>query len=316
MHLALAFDSPLPLFHQEARMTPLRKRMIEDLQIRNRSDSTIRIYVAHVAHFARHFGCSPEQMGSEEARQYQLHLLQRKVSWSNFNQVVCALRFLYGTTLGRPEDVPRISYGRRPKTLPVVLSRDEVMELLTCITNRKHRMVLTTMYATGMRLAEAVALSVNDIDSRQMTILVARGKGNKQRLVPMTQNLLQELRLWWRQHRSPRWMFLGGRPDQPLGSSAVGRCWRRAVKRVGLRKPAGTHSLRHTFATELLEAGIDLPTIQKILGHASLRTTAKYIHVRRDHLQATCRVLDLLPLEKLRTAGHPPEGHQRRKSVK
>ncbi len=297
-------------------MTPLRQRMIEDLQIRNRSAGTIRIYVSHVAHFARHFGRSPEELGPEETRQYQLHLLARKVSWSNFNQVVCALRFLYGTTLGRPEDILRISYGRRPKKLPVVLSRDEVMELLTCITNRKHRMVLTTMYATGMRLAEALALSINDIDSRQMSILVARGKGNKQRLVPLSQTLLQELRLWWRQYRSPRWMFPGSRPDRPLGCSTVGRSWKRAVKRVGLRKPAGTHSLRHTFATELLEAGIDLPTIQRILGHASLGTTAKYTHVRRDHLQATCRVLDLLPLEKLRTAGHPPEGHQRRKSAK
>jgi site-specific recombinase XerD len=252
-------------------------------------------------------------MGPEEVRQYQLHLLEQKVSWSSFNQAASALRFLYGITLGRPDDVPRISYGRRPKTLPVVLSREEVMEILGCVTNRKHRMVLTTMYATGMRVAEAVALSVKDIDSWRMSILVARGKGNKQRLVPLSQKLLAELRQWWRQHRSPHWMFPGGQPDQPITCSSVQRCWKTAVRRAGCNKPAGTHCLRHTFATELLEAGIDLLTIQKILGHTSLRTTANYTHVRRDHLQATCEVLDLLPLEELRPSDRPPARRKRRR---
>ena len=297
-------------------MTPLRKRMIDDLRIRNRAHSTIQVYVAHVARFAQHFGRSPEQMGPEEVRQYQLHLLEQKVSWSNFNQAASALRFLYGTTLRRPEDIPRISYGRRPKRLPVVLSREEVMELLACITNRKHRMVLTTMYATGMRVAEATALSVRDVDSQRMSILVARGKGNKQRLVPLSHTLLLELRLWWRAHRNPHWMFPGSRPDRPLHHSTIQRSWKGAVRHVGLKKPACTHSLRHTFATELLEGGIDLLTIQKILGHTSVRTTAKYTHVRRDHLQATCQVLDLLPLEELRTADHSPASRQRRKSAK
>ena len=297
-------------------MTRLRKRMIEDLRIRNRAESTVQIYVSQVARFAEHFGRSPEQMGPEEVRQYQLHLLQQKASWSKFNQAVSALRFLYGTTLERSEDIPRMSYGRRPKRVPVVLSRGEVMEVLACVTNRKYRVVLTTMYATGMRVAEAVALSVGDIDSKRMTLLVARGKGNKQRQVPLSQKLLIELRHWWCAHRNPQWLFPGSRPDRSLDPTTVQRGWHQAVRRVGLKKPAGTHVLRHTFATELLEAGIDLLTIQKILGHTSARTTARYTHVRRDHLQATCQVLDLLPLEELCRSDPPPARRRRRKSAK
>jgi site-specific recombinase XerD len=290
--------------------------MIEDLRIRNRADSTIEAYVNHVARFARYFGRSPEQMGPEQVRQYQLHLIEQKVSWSCFNQAASALRFVYGTTLARPDDVPRISYGRRPKRLPVVLDRQEVLEILRCVRSRKHRMVLTTMYATGMRVAEAVALSVRDIDSRRMSILVARGKGNKQRLVPLSQKLLVELRLWWRQHRNPHWIFPGGRPDLPLACSTVQRSWKAALRQAGCSKPASTHSLRHTFATELLEAGIGVLRIQKILGHTSLRTTTNYTHVRRDHLQAACEVLDLLPLEELRSSAPPPARRKRRRGRK
>ena len=280
-------------------MTPLRKRMIEDLQLRNRSPNTIKCYVGHVRRFARHFGCSPERLGPEEARQYQLHLLETKVSWSNFNQSVCALRFLYGTTLGRVDFIPRLPYGRRPKKLPVVLDRQEVLELLSCVCCRNHRMILTTMYATGMRIGEAVELGVRDIDSRRMTILVARGKGNKQRLVPLSPVLLQELRNWWQEHRNPRWLFPGTKPDRPLNVSSPQRACKFAVGCAALNKAATPHSLRHTFATELLEAGVDLLTIQKILGHACIKTTMLYTHVRRDHLQRAGRVLDLLPLREL-----------------
>ena len=167
-------------------MTPLRQRMIEDLQLRNYSSETVKAYVRYVALFARYFGRSPAVLTPEHARQYQLHLLKRKVSWSTFNQSVCALRFLYGTTLGRKTDIPRLPFGKKPKRIPVVLSREEVLKFLQCVLSRKQRMLLTTMYATGMRVGEAVRLGVADIDSRRMTILVARGKGNKQRLVPLS----------------------------------------------------------------------------------------------------------------------------------
>lgn len=280
-------------------MTPLRQRMIEDLTIRNRSPKTIEAYVSHVGRFARHFGRSPEVLGPEEVRQYQLHLLAQQASWSQFNQCVSSLRFLYGVTLGRLEEVPRIPYGRRPKRIPRVLSQADVLELLRCIPPRKIRMVLTTIYATGMRIDEALHLSVRDIDSRQMTILVAQGKGNKQRLVPLSRPLLAELRDWWLVHRNPRWVFPGGKPDRPLGASPVQKACRAAAARASLKRGATPHTLRHTFATELLEAGVDLLTIQKLLGHTSLRTTLLYTHVRRDHLQSVAAIQGLLPLDQL-----------------
>jgi site-specific recombinase XerD len=281
-------------------MTPLRQRMIEDLQLRNYSSETVKAYVRYVALFAKYFGRSPEQLTPEHARQYQLHLLKRKVSWSTFNQSVCALRFFYGTTLGRKTDIPRLSFGRKPKRVPVVLSREEVLKFLQCILPRKQRMLLTTMYATGMRVGEAVQLKVSDIDSRRMTILVARGKGNKQRLVPLSQNLLTELRLFWQTHRNPVWLFPSHQPDRPLSIASVDRMCARARVRAGLKRRFNTHALRHTFATELLEASVDLFSIQRILGHRSLSTTANYTHVRRSHLQEACKSLDLLPLEQLR----------------
>jgi site-specific recombinase XerD len=276
--------------------------MIQDMQLRNLAPETIRGYVYYVARFAKFFGRSPEKLTPEHARQYQLHLLEKKVSWSTFNQSLCALRFFYGTTLRRKDYVKRLQYGKKPKRIPVVLSRDEVLKFLQCILPRKQRMLLTTMYATGMRIGEAVQLRVNDIDSRRMTILVSRGKGNKQRLVPLSPKLLAELRLFWQTHRNPVWLFPSHKPDRPLNIGSVERMCARVRVRAGLKRRFNTHALRHTFATELLEAGVDLFSIQKILGHRSLSTTANYTHVRRSHLQEACKSLDLLPLEQLRQA--------------
>ncbi len=281
-------------------MTPLRQRLIQDMQLRNYSPETIKGYVNFLAQFARYFRRSPLVLTPEHARQYQLHLLEKKVSWSTFNQSVCALRFLYGTTLGRKDYIPRLPFGKKPRKIPVVLSRDEVLKLLQCILSRKQRMLLTTMYATGMRVGEAVRLRVADIDSRRMTILVACGKGDKQRLVPLSQKLLTELRLFWKTHRNPVWLFPSRRPDRPLSAASPGRTVQRAKLRAGFKRRFSTHALRHTFATELLEAGVDLFSIQKILGHRSLSTTACYTHVRRSHLQEACQSLELLPLEQLR----------------
>jgi integrase/recombinase XerD len=301
-------------------MTPLRQRMIEDMQLRNLAPETIRGYVYYVARFSKFFGCSPEKLTPEHARQYQLHLLQKKVSWSTFNQSLCALRFFYGTTLRRKDYVKRLQFGKKPKRIPVVLSREEVLKFLQSILPRKQRMLLTTMYATGMRIGEAVQLRVNDIDSKRMTILVSRGKGNKQRLVPLSPKLLAELRLFWQTHRNPVWLFPSHEPDRPLNISSVERMCARARVRAGLKRRFNTHALRHTFATELLEAGVDLLSIQKILGHRSVCTTANYTHVRRSHLQEACKSLDLLPLEQLRQASDPPpvvrKSSRRSKSAK
>src|SRR5579863_5126938 len=206
------------------------------MQLRNMSTETIKGYVGYVAQFARHFRRSPEILTPEHARQFQLHLLQRKVSWSTFNQSLCALRFFYGITLGRKDFVKRLPFGKKPKRIPVVLSRDEIVKLLQCIPSRKKRMVLTTMYATGLRVGEAVRLGVNDIDSRRMTILVARGKGNKQRLVPLSPKLLTELRLFWQTHRNPVWLLPGVRPNTPLSAAAPGRHLQRVKIRTGLKR--------------------------------------------------------------------------------
>jgi site-specific recombinase XerD len=287
-------------------MTPLRQRFTEDLKLRNRSPRTIACYVRHVANFAKHFGQSPEGLGPEQVRLYQLHLLEQKASWSAFNQCICALRFLYGITLNRPDFLERLPYGKRPKRLPVVLDRQEVLELLRCVTPLQHRMVLTTMYATGLRVSEAAALQVGHLDSRSKLLLVACGKGQKQRWVPMSSTLLQQLRTWWCQHRNPRWLFPGTSPEQPMDSACLQRACQKAVQRARLTKAIRPHSLRHTFATELLEAGVNLLTIQQILGHTSVRTTILYTHVRRDHLQQVSQVLDLLPLDDLLSGAVPP----------
>ena len=229
-------------------MTPLRQRLIEDMQLRNLAPDTIKGYVRYVAQFAKHFRRSPEQLTPEHARQYQLHLLRKKVSWSTFNQSVCALRFFYGTTLGRKDFVKRLPFGKKPRRVPVVLSRDEVLKFLQCILSRKQRMLLTTMYATGLRVGEAVELRVNDIDSRRMTILVARGKGIKQRLVPLSRKLLTELRLFWQTHRNPVWLFPSRQADTPLRIQAVEGACRRARARAGLKRRFNTHALRKTSA--------------------------------------------------------------------
>ena len=204
-------------------MTPLRQRLIEDMQLRNLSPETIKGYVAlrgpvrQALRALARINSPPSTPASTSSI-----CCEKKVSWSTFNQSVCALRFLYGTTLGRKDYVQRLPFGKKPKRIPVVLSRDEVLKFLQCILSRKQRMLLTTMYATGMRVGEAVQLSVTDIDSRRMTILVSRGKGNKQRLVPLSPKLLTELRLFWQTHRNPVWLFPSRRPDRPLSIAGRG----------------------------------------------------------------------------------------------
>ena len=230
----------------------MRQRMIEDVQLRNLSPETSKGYVGYVSQFARHFGRSPEVLTPEHAREYQLHLLRRKVSWSTFTQSICALRFLYGTTLGRKDFVERLPFGKKPKRIPVVLSRDEIVKLLQCIPSRKQRMVLTTMYATGLRVGEAVQLGVADIDSRRMTILVARGKGNKQRLVPLSPKLLTELRLFWQTHRNPVWLFPSRLPDRHLGIAVVEKSYKKAKQSAGLTRRFSTHALRHYAASWIM----------------------------------------------------------------
>lgn len=276
-------------------MTPLRQRMTEDLRIRNYSPHTIGIYIRLVARFAKHFGCSPDRLGPEHVRQYQLLLLENNTSWSLFNQTVGALRFFYGVTLKRSWRLEQLPYGKRPKRLPCVLSEQEVLQLLQAAQGPRNRIALTTAYATGVQVSELVALRAEDIDSARMLIHVRQGKGNKERIVPLSKTLLAGLRDYWRVVRPQGgWLFPGQRPDKPINVHTIQKVCLDARRAAGLRKPVTMHTMRHSFATHLLEAGTDIRTVQALLGHASLSTTAIYTHVQRRLVTATRSPLDLI----------------------
>lgn len=279
-------------------MTALRQQMTEDLRLRNYSPSTIRAYLRCVASFAAHFDKSPDQLGPEHVRQYQLFLVQqKKASWALFNQTVCALRFFYHVTLGRKEMIEHIPYPRFEKRLPVVLSQSEVRALLEAKSNLKHRTLLTTIYAAGLRVSEAANLLVTDIDSQRQIIRVRQGKGRKERLVMLSPTLLELLRKYWKAYRPTTWLFPGEDPQRPLAPHSVYLICRQAGQEGGLSKPVTPHTLRHSFATHLLEAGTDLRTIQLLLGHRNLKTTAIYLHVSTLALCSTVSPLDLLPAQ-------------------
>ncbi len=276
-------------------MTTLRQRMTDDLRLRNRSLRTINTYIACVAHFARHFGKSPELLGPEEIRQYQVYLVeQRRVSWSYFNQAVCALRFLYRHTLGRDWVVAHIPFPRQPKKLPVILSQAEVIRFLDAIKKIKFRAILMTAYAAGLRLSEVTHLRVSDIDSQRLVIRVRQGKGQKDRYVMLSPKLLEVLRLYWRSERPATWLFPGTRKEQPINHSVVQRACRQAGLEAGLSKPVTVRMLRHCFATHLVETGTDIRIIQSLLGHSHISTTQIYTHVSEKTVRATESPLDLL----------------------
>jgi len=276
-------------------MTPLRQRMIDDLRLRNYAPKTITVYTAAVEKFARFCGQTPDRLGAEHVRRWQLHLLdERHVSWSAFNIAVSALRFLYGVTLGRADVVEKIAYGKRPKTLPVVLSREETARFLNTPTRLRDRTLLATAYGCGLRVSELVRLQVPDIDSSRMLVVVRQGKGRKDRVVPLSVKLLDLLRTYWRARRPPRWLFPGKPEGGHLTVPAVQRLCQQTRRQAGLAKRVTPHTLRHSYATHLLEAGVDVPTIQKLLGHGDLATTARYMHVRSERLQSLSSPLDLL----------------------
>jgi site-specific recombinase XerD len=273
-------------------MTPLRQRLIHDLQLRNYSPRTVECYVSAVAHFARHFGRSPEHLGAEHTRAYQLHLLGQKASWSRFNQAVCALRFLYGVTLRRPGAVPLIPYGKRPRSLPCVLSRDEVRRLFDAVNLPWLLMPVRLTYACGLRLGEVVRLRVADIDSSRMAIHIRCAKGKKDRLVPLSAALLGLLRDYWRQCRSGEWLFPGRREGKHLNLGSVQRLFRRFLTASGIAKKASMHTLRHSYAAHLVEAGCDLACLQKPLGHNQISTTLRYVHIGGSQLPRAAGPLD------------------------
>ena len=275
-------------------MSALRLRMIQDLKLRNYSPKTVECYVRHVAKFAAYFGRSPDELGPEEIRQYQIYLAEeRGVGWSSFNQAVCALRFLYGTTLGRPERIEQIPFTKKPQRLPEILSRQEVESLIACISQPLHRTIVMLMYGTGLRISEALALQVSDIDSKRMVIHVRGGKGNKDRIVPLSRRLLDQLRAYFRTRRPTKLLFASPGSDRPPLPETVGRAIKRAAAQAGIRKTVTCHSMRHCFATHLLEANVDILSIQKTLGHRYLSTTSRYTRVTRQRIEELPSPLDL-----------------------
>src|SRR5271168_2372635 len=278
-------------------MTPLRQRMLEDLQLRNFSPTTVRIYLHAITEFARHFGVSPDQLDAEHIRRYQIFLIkEKKVSQPTFVQVVCALRFFYTHTLHRKIAIDRIPFPRRERKLPLILSRAEVQALLQAPRNLRHRTMLAIMYASGLRVSEVARLKVADIDRTRNVLWVRSGKGRKDRQALLPPKLRDLLRCYWRTERPTGWLFPGSDPTQPISPKAIFLACRNAARLAGIAKAVHPHSLRHAFATHLLEAGVDLRTIQTLLGHANLTTTARYLQVADTAVRATTSPLESLDL--------------------
>ena len=278
-------------------MTILRQRMIDDMQVRNLSPHTQASYVLQVSQFARYFGRSPDKLGPEDIRAYQIYLTnERKLTPGSIHVAAAGLHFFYRVTLKKDWTFREVlPLPKKPQKLPLVLSPEEVLHFLDCVEGIKHRVILTTCYAAGLRISEAVRLKPTDIDSRRMVIRVVQGKGQKDRYVMLSAKLLKILRAYWKAMHPKDWLFPGGHPGQPISKDAVEEACRKAHRASGLAKPVTPHSLRHAFAVHLLESGTDVRTIQLLLGHRSLATTARYLRIATNKVCSTSSPLDLLP---------------------
>jgi site-specific recombinase XerD len=289
------------------RVTELTRRMADDMKVRNYSQRTIDCYTYHVGKFADFLGKSPLEATAEDVRSFQLHMIDvRKLKWSSFNQAVCGLRFFFKTTCPQSWHVAMIPFGKRPKKLPAVLSGEEVNRLLSCVKCHKHRTFLLVQYACGLRLNEAAHLKISDIDSQRMQLRVDSGKGQKTRMVPMSPRLLTALREYWIAYRPTVYLFPGKVPETPLQPTTIQKMFKVAAKDAGILKDVTPHTLRHSYATGLLEAGVDLLAISRLLGHASFSTTMVYLHVRTLHLGSTPSPIDWLPIRQLPGWMQPP----------
>jgi len=284
-------------------VTHLRKLMLEELQRLNYSDETIRSYIHSVEDFARHFNCSPDRLGPRHIREYQAELFRkRKLSAGSVAVRLAALRFFYCKTLKRAWSIADTPYPKKDHRLPAILSQEEVARLIQTAGTFFHRTLLMTLYATGARCAELTHLKFSDVDSKRMVIHIQGGKGRKDRDVMLSPKLLEELRAHWhRLRRKPRvWLFPGNHDhcaDHPIDTKTVWHTCQQAAKRAGIQKGVHPHTLRHCFATHLLEDGADLRTIQILLGHNDLKETARYLHLSQRHLHAASSPLDSLLLK-------------------
>jgi site-specific recombinase XerD len=271
------------------------RRMEEELKLRGRSPKTIQCYMAALRRFAGHYGTLPDRLDTEDVRAYLLHLIEvEQISGSYCNQVSAALRFFYRVVLGRPAVMAELPYQKRRSKAPVVLGRGEVLRLFQATGDLKHRALFMTLYAGGLRLGEGLRLRVEDIDSHLMRIRIRQGKGGKDRYVMLSTTLLETLREYWRAFRPKGWLFAGRDGLRPLDARGTQRVFERARVKAGIQKPATPHTLRHSFATHLLEQGAQLPYIQELLGHRSVKTTLRYAQVRNDGALSLQSPLDTL----------------------
>lgn len=274
-------------------MTKLRQRMLEDMRLRNFSPHTQDNYIRAVAQLAKHFSRSPDTLGVEEVRQFLLHLVQeRRVSWSTYNVTRAALQFFFRVTLGRDQEIDNLPYARRRKRDPVVLSQEELQRFFAVIRNPKHKAMLLTAYSAGLRVSELVSLRPEDIDSSRMLIRIQQGKGQKDRHVKLSKHLLEVLRDYYRTCRPQGFLFPGEAPDQPMTRKNVNLMIDALCKRANLTKKISPHTLRHSYATHMLDAGADLRTIQVLLGHRNIQSTAIYMHVSQARIDAAPSPLD------------------------
>lgn len=278
-------------------MGAIRDRMIRDMQIRGLSANTQAMYLDCVRQLAAYYMKPPDEVTLEQVHNYQHHLLrERKISAAYLNIQVCALRFLYRYTVKRDWAIEAIPHHKVGVRLPVVMSREDVSALYCACLCLKHKVMLLTLYSTGMRASELAHLKVADVDSRRMVIRIDCGKGRKDRYVPLSEKLLKLLRAYWREQRPRRWLFPGKREGTSVTRNTVAKMVKALVRRTAIEKKVTTHTLRHTYATHLLESGVDIRRIQMLLGHRSLRTTARYLHVAQGFLQDTKTPLEGLTL--------------------
>ena len=279
------------------RMTPLRQRMIEDMTIRNMSPSTQKIYVAAVANFSIFHGRSPDKLTFEDVREYRLHLISRGLKPNSINPIMGALRFFYRTTLGLKEVSEQIPYARRADPLPAVLARDEVERFLKAVTDLQMRTAFITIYAAGLRVSEVVKLTGRDIDSARMVIVIRQSKGRKDRYVMLSEQLLGILRAYWERAHLEHWLFPGPDPSRPITTRSLERACRKAAEAAGLDKSITVHTLRHSFATHLLEQGVDIHVIQDLLGHRNIASTTRYARVAINTIRQIQSPLEHLNME-------------------
>jgi len=277
-------------------MGKLHDQMQEDLVLKAYSPNTQRAYLRCARHFAGYYMRSPEEMGEQEVRGFLLHLVRdRQASPANLDMHVNALKFLYNVTLKRPEVVEGLSHPKRPKTLPVILSPEEVLRVFAAIRSVKHKAIIATAYAAGLRISEVCGLRITDIDSQRMRIHVRSGKGKKDRYVMLAESLLVLLRQYYQKARPKgEYLFPGYKPHRPICTNAVRQVLRKVIRETGLAKKVTMHTLRHCFATHLLEAGTDIRILQVLLGHSSIRTTLRYTHITDRLVQKLVSPLDMI----------------------